>query len=92
MKIPSMTKKQTEEGEGFPGVGDSIREDQRVPALENLFHQVPHGALEEFTLCCLWTIHLKKVQGRRGLCVNQHILYNNSQKKKHPRRVPTYFH
>lgn len=87
--------KQTQEGEGFPGVGDSIREDQRVPALENLFHQVPHSALEEFPLCCLWTIHLKKVQGGRGLCVNQHVLYKNSQekkKKKHPRRVPTYFH
>lgn len=61
MNIPSIVMKQTKEGEGFPGVGDSICEYQRVPALENLFHQVPHSALEEFSLRCLWTIHLKRL-------------------------------
>lgn len=54
--------KQTEEGKGFPSIGDSIREDQRVPAMKNLFYQVSHSALEELPLRCLWTVHLLKVQ------------------------------
>lgn len=82
--------KQTQEGEGFPGVGDSIREDQRVPPLKNLFHQVPHSALEEFPLCCLRTVHLKRMRVRvrmRSVSgMNQNVLYSNFQKKKRKKK------
>lgn len=48
----------TQEGEGFPGVGDSISEHQRVSSLQNFSDQTPNRTLEHLPLTGLWAEHL----------------------------------
>lgn len=73
----------TEECKGLPSICDSISENQRVSAFENIFHQILHRACEQLPLCCLRAIHLSK-EGKRHICTDGKLIVSYLNMRNSP--------
>lgn len=73
----------TEECKGLPSICDSISENQRVSAFENIFHQILHRACEQLPLCCLRAIHLSK-EGKRHSCTDGKLIVSYLNMRNSP--------